>query len=113
VLVPFIPHFLAGEGIRQLTRVLFRVASTRTDKSLRVLGFLPVMCDTRIGLHRDTLGGVAHQFGASKMLPGIRNDIRVAESFVIGQPLRYFAPKSRAAADYTAALDAITCKWTA
>jgi chromosome partitioning protein len=28
VVVPFLPHFLAGEGVRQLARVLFRVAVT-------------------------------------------------------------------------------------
>ena len=111
VLVPFLPHFLAGEGVRQLARVLFRVASTRTEKSLRVLGFLPVMCDTRIGQHRQVMGNVAHQFGASRMLTGIRNDIRVAESFLAGKPVRYYAPKSRAAEDFRAVAEDLVERW--
>jgi chromosome partitioning protein len=112
VLVPFLPHFLAGEGVRQLARVLFRVASNRPDQGLRLLGFLPIMCDTRIGQHRQVMGGVAHQFGASRMLPGIRNDIRIAESFAIGKPVRYYAPKSRAAEDYQAVSETLLERWT-
>jgi chromosome partitioning protein len=41
------------------------------------------------------------------MLPGIRNDIRVAESFAAGQPVRYYAPKSRAGQDYQNLTDAV------
>lgn len=111
VLVPFVPHFLVGEGVKQLARVLFRVASSGTNPGLKVLGFLPVMCDLRIGQHREVTGGVAHQFGAARMLPSIRNDIRVPESFAAGQPLRYFAPKSRAALDYQLATQSILEQW--
>ncbi len=111
VLVPFLPHHLAGEGVRQLARVLFRVASSRADKNLRVMGFLPIMCDPRIGQHRTVMSSVAHQFGSSRMLGGIRNDIRVAESFAVGQPVRYYAPKSRAAEDYYAVAQAIRERW--
>jgi len=111
VLVPFLPHFLAGEGVRQLARVLFRVASSRPDKGLRLVGFLPIMCDTRIGQHKKVSGSVAQQFGASRMLPGIRNDIRVAESFAAGKPVRYFAPKTRAAEDYQTATAILLERW--
>jgi chromosome partitioning protein len=111
VLVPFLPHFLAGEGVRQLARVLFRVASSRSDKGLRVLGFLPIMCDSRIGQHRQVMNSVAHQFGATRMLSGIRNDIRVAESFAAGKPVRYYAAKSRAAEDYLAVTASLLERW--
>jgi chromosome partitioning protein len=111
VLVPFLPHFLAGEGVRQLARVLFRVASARQDQGLRVMGFLPIMCDARIGQHRQVISRVAHQFGASRMLSGIRNDIRVAESFAAGKPVRYYAPKSRAAEDYQSVTAAVLNRW--
>lgn len=111
VLVPFLPHFLAGEGVRQLARVLFRVASGTANPGLRLLGFLPVMCDARIGLHRQVTGGVSQQFGASRLLGGIRNDIRLAESFAAGKPVRYYAPRSRAAEDYAAVADAVSARW--
>ncbi len=111
VLVPFVPHFLSGEGVRQLARVLFRLASRGQNERLKVLGFLPVMVDMRIGQHRDVSAGLSHQFGAARLLPGIRTDIRVAEAFAVGQPVRDHAPKSRAAADYAAATLAIERLW--
>jgi chromosome partitioning protein len=112
VLVPFLPHFLAGEGVRQLARVLFRVASSRSNQGLRVLGFLPVMCDLRIGQHRQVMSSVAHQFGASRMLAGVRNDIRIAESFAAGKPVRYYAAKSRGAEDYGAVAEGVLERWS-
>jgi len=111
VLVPFVPHFLAGEGVRQLARVLFRVASRGGNEGLRVLGFLPVMLDARIGLHRSVSQGLAQQFGQARQLPGIRNDIRVAEAFAAGVPLRVHAPACRAAADYEAAVTVMLERW--
>lgn len=100
VLVPFVPHFLSGEGVRQLARTLFRLASSGQHPDLRLLGFLPVMCDTRISLHRRTMDQVGLQFGVLRVLQSVRNDIRLAESFAAGQPLSHFAPRSRAAQDY-------------
>jgi chromosome partitioning protein len=108
VLVPFLPHFLAGEGVKQLTRVLFRVGSNRTtEQSPMLVAFLPVMFDNRIGQHKKVIGGVSSQFGAMRLLPGIRNDIRVAESFSVGCPIRIYSPKSRAAQDYNLLTDAV------
>jgi chromosome partitioning protein len=108
VLVPFLPHFLAGEGVKQLTRVLFRVGSNRTtEQSPMLVAFVPVMLDNRIGHHKKIIGGISSQFGALRLLPGIRNDIRVAESFSAGCPLRIHSPKSRAAQDYNVLTDAV------
>jgi chromosome partitioning protein len=63
---------------------------------------LPDFCrdDATTSLHRGVTGDVAHQFGASRLLPAIRSDIRAAEAFAAGKPIRYFAPKSRAAEDF-------------
>jgi chromosome partitioning protein len=111
VLVPFVPHFLSGEGVRQLARVLFRVSSRGLNEGLRILGFLPVMVDLRIGLHRDIKSGLAQQFGAARLLPGIRTDIRVAEAFAAGCPVRIHAPNSRAAADFSQVAQEIDRLW--
>ena len=111
VLVPFVPHFLSGEGVRQLARVVFRVASRGMNDRLRVLGFVPVMADTRIGQHREVTASLSHQFGAARLLPGIRNDIRLAEAFGAGKPVHVYAPKSRAAADYAEMTRAMLVLW--
>ncbi|OQW79914.1 MAG: hypothetical protein BVN35_00590 [Proteobacteria bacterium ST_bin11] len=108
VLVPFLPHFLAGEGVKQLARVLFKVGSHRANEGVRVLiAYVPVMLAARIGQHKKVANAISSQFGATRMLPGIRNDIRVAESFSVGQPVRYYAPKTRATEDYQHLTDAV------
>jgi chromosome partitioning protein len=103
-LIPFVPHHLSGEGVKQLARLFFKVA-TGSNPNLRILGFLPVMQDSRIGQHRNVVGDIAHQFGAARLLPGIRTDIKLVEAFAHGQPVRSYAPKSRGAQDYALAAD--------
>jgi chromosome partitioning protein len=99
ILVPFVPHPLAAEGIKQLMRILLKVI-TETNHDLKVAGFLPVMSNDRIRLHQSIGADVALQFGAFKVLPPVRNDIKLAEAFALGQPVRYTAPSSRAASDF-------------
>jgi chromosome partitioning protein len=111
VLVPFVPHYLSGEGVRQLARLLFRVASRGLNERLKVLGFLPVMVDLRIGQHREVNANLSHQFGAARLLPGIRTDIKVAEAFGVGKPVRAHAPFSRAAVDYALAVKVLEKLW--
>jgi chromosome partitioning protein len=105
-IIPFVPHPLAGEGVKQLSRVFFQVA-LRTNTRLRLLGVLPVMLDTRIGQHRLIRTQVAEQFGEQRVLGGIRNDIKLAEAFAAGQPVRVYAPRSRGQQDYQQAFEAI------
>ncbi|HBG18207.1 MAG TPA: ParA family protein [Desulfobulbaceae bacterium] len=99
VLVPFVPHHLSGEGIRNLSRVLFKVASG-PNPDLKLLGFLPIMQDRRIGQHRCVTDGVSQQFGKGRLLSGIRTDIKLAESFAHRQPVRAYMPTCRGAEDY-------------
>lgn len=100
VLVPYVPHPLSFEGIRQLMRVLFKVMSTQ-NPDLKVLGFLPTMAADHVRQHRLVSRDVSHQFGASRVLKGIRNDIKLAEAFAAGKPVRYYAPGSRGAQDFS------------
>lgn len=99
VLVPYVPHFLSYEGVRQLVRVLFKIM-TRDNRELKILGFLPTMAAEHIRQHRAVTSEMSLQFGAHRVLPSIRNDIRLAEAFSTGQPIRLYAPKSRGAADF-------------
>lgn len=99
VVVPFVPHPLSSEGVKQLMRVLFKIISG-SNQNLQLAGFLPMMGNDTIRIHRTVTGDVAHQFGSSRLLPNICNDIRLAESFAAGKPIRYYAPKSRAAEDF-------------
>ena len=100
VLVPYVPHHLSYEGVRQLVRVLFKIM-TRDNRGLKILGFLPTMAASNIRQHRSINGQVGSEFGASRVLPGIRSDIRLAEAFAAGRPIRDYAPTSRGAEDFS------------
>jgi chromosome partitioning protein len=101
VIVPYVPHPLSLEGVKQLMRVLFMIKSGE-NPDLKIYGLLPVMVAEHIREHRAITGEIEHQFGAPKVLAGIRTDIKLAESFGTGQPIRIYAPKSRAAEDFAA-----------
>jgi chromosome partitioning protein len=88
--------------MRNLARVLFRVAAD-LNTDLKLLAFLPIMLDRRIGLHRSVTEGVAHQFGRGRLLTGIRTDIKLAESFAHRQPIRSYMPDCRGSEDYALA----------
>lgn len=84
---------------RQLMRVLFKIISG-PNQQRKLAGFLPMMATDTIRQHRRVKSDMAHQFGAQRLLPGIRKDIRLAEAFAVGQLIRSYAPKSRGADDF-------------
>jgi chromosome partitioning protein len=107
VLVPFMPHHLSSEGMRNLARVLFKVASG-PNPDLKLLAFLPIMLDRRIGQHRSVTEGVSRQFGQSRLLSGIRSDIKLAEAFAHRKPVRAYMPGCRGAEDYALAAQEVS-----
>lgn len=109
-LIPLLPHALGAEGVRQLSRLFFRVAS-RGNSTLQRMCLLPVMVNNRINHHREVLEQVARQFGKEKMLRGIRSDITLAEAFAAGRPVKVFSPRSRAAMDYFLLADELPQLW--
>lgn len=110
VLIPMLPHALSGEGVKQLSRLFFRIASTENPR-LKLVGLLPVMHNARITHHRTVLAEIARQFGPDRMLRGIRSDILLAEAFSAGRPIRAFAPRSRGAMDYFLLADELIRLW--
>lgn len=99
VLVPYVPHPLSFEGVKQLVRVLFKVISEK-NPNLKILGFLPIMATEYVRQHKQVTQQVTKQFGALRVLTGIRTDIKLAEAFAAGKPVRFYSPKSRGAEDF-------------
>lgn len=110
VLVPFQPHFLAAEGIRQLSRLYYYVA-TRYGPRLDGFAILPVMYDARLRMHRMVMADVERQFGRHRLLRGIRADVKLAESFGAGQPIQLFCPRSRGGLDYHLLAEDLALAW--
>lgn len=106
VVVPYVPHHLSYEGIRQLVRVLFPIMSG-PNRALKLLGFVPTMASDSMRVHRAVNAATAGDFGASKLLPPVHNDIKLAEAMSRGQPIRRFAPASRGARDFIALADEV------
>ena len=99
VIIPFIPHHLSLQGIKQLVKVLYQVKMSG-NAQLQLKGFLPTMANAVIKHHRAILEQVVQQFGEQRLLPALRTDIQLAAAFGAGQPIRQFAPQSRAAEDF-------------
>lgn len=102
VLIPFVPHPLASEGIKNLARILFKVSSG-PNPGLKLLALLPIMISNRVRQHGLVKEGISKQFGDRRLLSGIRRDIKLAEAFAYRKPIREYAPKSRGAEDYAIA----------
>ncbi|MBF7073192.1 ParA family protein [Glaciecola sp. MH2013] len=99
IVVPFCPHFLAEVGVKQLTSLFLKIASSN-QKPISVLGLLPTMMDLRKNLHKRVIASLTTQFGKKMLLRGIRENVALAEAFEAGKPIGEFAPKSKGAMDY-------------
>lgn len=99
VLVPMMPHALSAEGVRQLARLIYRIA-TLINPDLHLVALVPVMLNPLIRHHRDVIHAMQAELGRDRLLSGIRTDITLAEAFARRQPVRAFAPRSRGAVDY-------------
>lgn len=110
VLIPMLPHTLSAEGVKQLSRLFFRIATT-ANPGLKMLGLLPVMVNPRVNHHRQVLESVTRQFGRERVLRGVRSDIALAEAFAAGKPIRAVNPRSRGAMDYFLLADELPRLW--
>ena len=99
IVIPFVPHPLAAEGVRQFARLFFRIRM-ETNPGLKILALAPVQANLTIVLHRQVIDQLRHQFGAERLTGFIRPDIKLAEAFAAGKPIFDYAPRSRGAQDY-------------
>lgn len=110
VVVPFVPHPLAIEGVRQFTRVFFSVRLGPRQR-LRNVALLPVMANPNMLVHRRMINILRRDFGDERVLEPIRSDIRLAEAFGVGKPIFDYMPAGRGAEDYAALTRAVRDRW--
>jgi chromosome partitioning protein len=110
VLIPFVPHPLAVEGVRQFTSIFFKVRLS-SNRRLRHLALLPVMANAQFLIHRRMIDALTQEFGERRLVGLIRSDIRLAEAFEIGRPIFDHAPSSRGAQDYHALIERLSSLW--
>ncbi|MDQ7073255.1 MAG: hypothetical protein Q9N32_07070 [Gammaproteobacteria bacterium] len=58
------------------------------------------MYDRKVKLHQRVINTLRKQFGDKRVMRGIRTNIKLAEAFEAGKPVKQFAYKSAGAFDY-------------
>lgn len=109
LIIPVEANFLSMDGLAQMIQILYRI-NLELNPDLRLLGILPVKCDLRTNLARSVLDEIKNNFGVDKLLPTIRNDIKLAEAPSFGQTILEYAPACRGAKDYDALAAAVLRK---
>ena len=110
LLVPLLPHPLALDGAARIIHFFKNLHATRQFRPA-MIGIAPMMFDTRVGLHRKVLEQAARRFGTDSLFRSIRIDIRLAEAFAEGRPIRHYAPRSRGSLDYHLLANDIIAAW--
>lgn len=99
VYIPMPMHFLAMEGLAEMMRLIYMVnASWNAD--LRLGGIIPTFLNPHTRIAREISAEIQQNFGAAKLLPGIRQNITLAEAPGYGKSVLAYAPRSIGAEDY-------------
>ena len=99
LLIPIEPTFLSMDGLAQMTSILYKV-NAELNPALRLMGIVPVKCDLRTNLARNVVEEIRQNFGDDRLLPAIRNDIKLAEAPSFGKTIFEYAANCRGATDY-------------
>lgn len=99
LVIPLEPTFLSMDGLAQMISILYKV-NAEINPELRLLGILPVKCDLRTNLARSVVKEIQTNFGTARVLPAVRNDIKLAEAPSFGKTIFEYAPACRGAMDY-------------
>lgn len=98
-IVPVKTDFLGLLGVTQFLK-LFYATSSRVNPKLELLGILPTMFNRSIKQHKEMITFLEEQVGKKRVLPPIRNDIKLSTSFLEGKPVSYFDKRTRGSKDY-------------
>lgn len=99
LVIPMEPSFLSMDGLAQMISILYKI-NAELNPNLSLLGILPIKCDQRTNLARSVLAEIRQNFGEKRLLPPIRNDIKLAEAPSFGNTIFEYAPLCRGAEDY-------------
>ncbi len=100
VLIPVQAHFYAVDGLKRLLDTI-RLVCTRFDPcSVRPLGLLLTMVESRTLLSKRIEDGLRTLFGSLVFTTVIHKSTAVAEAPSVGQTVLTYAPNSRGALEY-------------
>ena len=100
-IVPVKTEFLGLIGVGQFLKIFYATAS-KVNPKLELLGILPTMYNKSMKEHHQLIDLVRKKVGSQRVLPPIRNDIKLSISFLEGKPISYFDKRYRGSKDYMA-----------
>jgi len=109
LIIPLEPTFLSMDGLAQMMSILYRV-NAELNPRLKLMGILPVKCDLRTNLARSVVDEIRRNFGAERLLPPVRNDVKLAEAPSFGKTVFEYSPACRGARDYEEVVAAILAR---
>ncbi|OFC71340.1 ParA family protein [Alteromonas confluentis] len=104
IVIPAEPTPLASDGVNKLLNACMKAIQNKHFRATTI-DILPVMVDGKLRIHRQTLGLWQQKFGAGRILPAIRRNVKVAEAFAVHLPVFEYAPLSAGAEDYRCLCD--------
>lgn len=103
ILVPVACDFLSLVGVRQVVKTVKNV-NALLHHPVQIHGVLPTFYDARARICRDSIDALKAHFG-DRVLPPIRQAIRIKEAPAQGKTIFEFAPDSNASEDYGRIVD--------
>lgn len=103
ILVPVACDFLSLVGVRQVVKTVKNV-NALLHHPVQIYGVLPTFYDARARICRDSIDALRAHFG-DRVLPPIRQAIRIKEAPAQGKTIFEFAPDSNASEDYERIVD--------
>jgi chromosome partitioning protein len=103
IVVPVACDFLSLVGVRQVIKTVKNV-NALLHHPVQIYGVLPTFYDSRARICRDSLDALKEHFG-HRVLPPIRQAIRLKEAPAQGKTIFEFAPDSNASEDYRRIVD--------
>jgi chromosome partitioning protein len=99
VVIPMIPHHLGVVGVGQMFRAIYQM-SLSMNKKAPFVGILPVMYNSHIVEHKESILKIKDKFGSDKIFTPIGIDINLAKQFELKTPAVLSNSRMRGAIDY-------------
>ena len=97
-IVPMPPHFLALKGLAETKALIDKVS--RKNPALRLAWILPTFFNPQLRHTREVMQEIEKVFGRERILPPIKNSVRLTEAPALSQTIFEYAPRSPLAEAY-------------
>ncbi len=101
VIIPMLMEVLSLQGLDQIIQTVEKINKT-FNKTLKVLGVLPVMVDVRRKLSEEIKEFIHENYDLKIFNSVIRNNVKASEAPSFGKSVIAYSPSSNSAKDYQA-----------